>query len=165
MSGHRNTFWGGIIDTRRSAFGNLSALGRAVVAARRACKRRGKPVTDEDGFYTRFYNDVLNMYQAAIEREGRARARTRFPARRGTTTHTQPRRASSRATRTAAKAGDDGGGSDDGADGDSEPPRPVIPSAPVWAHRIPLGPHNRIGFFPSRRFVPRSWRLERGRSA
>lgn len=80
------------------------------------------------------------------------------PARRGT-------RRAPRACRSAAKASD-GGGSDDGADGESEPPRPRLTTpAPSTAHNpILIRELNRL--HPSRRLVlPRSWRLERGRSA
>lgn len=162
MSNH-STFWGNIIDTRRSAFGNLSAIARASEAALEACRRCDKPVTDEGGLFTDFYRSVYKMHHAALEREGRARARTRFSPRR-VTPRLQARRSAPRAVRSASKSGGDGGGEDgDGADG--EPPRPVAhPSAPDRARYSHFSLElNRI--FPSRRSPARSWCLGRGCAA
>jgi len=161
MSNH-STFWGNVIDARRSAFGNLSAIARASEAARRACRRCDKPVTDDGGRFTDFYRSVYEMHHAALEREGRARARTRFSPRR-VTPRLQARRSAPRAVRSASKSGDDGGGGDDG-DGEAESPRPVVPSALDRARYSHLSLELNK-FHPSRQHQPRSWRLAEEASA
>ena len=162
---HANGTPGDRVELMTAIFPELDK--RDVVAVARWYKRQSRRLKNNKRMRRLLMEASSGKYRyrpPARRGEGAAK-RTKKPSARGRTPHPQARRSTPRACRSAAKAGDDGGGSDDGADGDSEPPRPVIPSAPVWAHRIPLGPHNRIGFFPSRRFVPRSWRLERGRSA
>ena len=111
------------------------------------CRKRGAFLS---AFLSRNFRPSFNTSWRATLRPS--------PARRGT-------RRAPRACRSAAKASD-GGGSDDGADGDSEPPRPrLTPPAPSTAHNpILIRDLNRL--HPSRRLaLPRSWRLERGRSA
>jgi len=127
--------------------------------------RRGK---DNKAFWKNpfFAGDVASML--GVLRGVTRRGNTPSP-RRGTTTRTQARRSTPRAVRTAAKAGDDGGGSDDGdgqGDSDGEPPRPLVqPSASDRAHNIPFDSHNLIGLLPSRSIAPRCWRLAEGRCA
>lgn len=115
----------------------------------------------EDGRYCA----VRRVFQAMVAR--RYRKVTFIPSRAlGRTYRPQTRRASPRARRTMGKAGDDGGGGDDG-DSDGEPPRALVhPSAPDRARSIPVDTHESNRFHPSRRLVlPRCWRLSEGRCA
>ena len=90
-----------------------------------------------------------------------------YPAKNSTPTRRQYSRSRRAPARSAAKAGDDGGGDD--PDGPGEPPKPshkgrAIPLAPVQARLIPLT-HKTNSLPHSRIFHPCRWPLDGRRTA
>jgi|GEM_PF-4016683 len=156
---HANGTPGDRVELMTAIFPELDK--RDVVAAARWYKRQSRRLKNNKRMRRLLMEASSGKYRyrpPARRGEGAAK-RTKKPSARGRTPHPQARRSTPRATRTAAKAGDDGGGSDDGADGESEPPRPRLTTpAPSTAHNpILIRELNRL--HPSRRTPARSWRL------